>query len=254
MLQTRVIPCLLKHNQALVKTIKFKDFHYIGDPVNTIQIFNNLEVDELVLLDILATKKKDKPDFDLIKKVASECFMPLSYGGGVRSLGDMKRIFSLGVEKIIICSYALENPDFIKKAAAVFGSQSVVVAIDVKKNIWGKYEVYGKSGTEDYKYDPIEFAKLMQDNGAGEILLNSIDCDGTMKGFDLNLIKAVSGVIDIPLIACGGAGEIRDIGLSVKSGASAVALGSLVVYLTQDTNSVLINFPERKEIDQILKK
>jgi len=251
-LSVRVMPCLLKRHGALVKTVKFKNFTYIGDPVNTIQIFNNLEVDELVLLDIMATKENQKPDFTLIKNIASECFMPLAYGGGIRDISDMKKIFNLGVEKIVICSYAVENPLFIKKASEIFGSQSVVVSIDVKKNFWGKYEVFSHSGTKSTKIDPALFAKKMGEIGAGEIFLNSIDRDGTFQGYDLDLIKKTTAVINIPLIACGGAGEYRDLNKPIKAGAQAVAAGSLFVYQRKNTESVLINFPTSQELNSIL--
>lgn len=253
MLAIRVIPCLLKRNSSLVKTVKFGDFQYIGDPVNTIQIFNELEIDELVFLDILATRENKKPDFDLIKKVASECFMPLAYGGGIRSLEEMKKIYNLGVEKLIICTQAIEEPTFIQKATALFGSQSVVVSIDVKKNFWGRYEVYTHSGTKNSKKTPEEIAKLMQKMGAGEILLNSIDNDGMMKGYDLKLVKLIDSAIDLPLIVCGGAGKINDLGKAIRAGASAVAAGSLFVYQKQN-RAVLVNFPNEKELKEVLPK
>ncbi|MDA2935700.1 AglZ/HisF2 family acetamidino modification protein [Patescibacteria group bacterium AH-259-L05] len=251
MLMKRVMPCLLLKDLSLVKTIKFKNENYIGDPINTIRIYNNLEVDELVFLDIDATNENRKPPFKLISEITNECFMPMAYGGGIRNIDDMRQIFSLGVEKIVICSYAVENPDFIRKASSLFGSQSIVVSIDVKKKLGGKYRVYTHSGTKPTKLNPIDFASQMEKIGAGEILLNSIDQDGTMEGYDLNLIKQVSSSITIPLIACGGAGKIEHLEQSTKSGASAVAAGSLFVY--QGLNrAVLINFPERKELQNIL--
>lgn len=251
MLMSRVMPCLLLKNSSLVKTIKFKNGNYIGDPINTIRIYNNLEVDELIFLDITATNEDRKPSFKLISKITDECFMPLAYGGGVRDINDMKKIFSLGAEKIIICSYAAENLNFIKKTSDLFGSQSVVVAIDVRKKIGGKYRVYTHSGTKSTKLDPIEFAIQIEKQGAGEIFLNSIDRDGTMVGYDLDLIKQVSDAVTIPLIACGGAGNIKHLEQTIKAGASAVAAGSLFVY--QGINrAVLINFPTRDELQNIL--
>jgi cyclase len=253
MLTSRVIPCLLNHDGALVKTIKFKKFNYIGDPLNTVQIFNNLEVDELVFLDITASKNKHEPDYPLISDMAGECFMPLAYGGGVKTIEQMKKIFSLGIEKIIICSEALNNPDFITEAANLFGSQSVVVSIDVKKNLLGKYEICGVSGTKNTKIDPVEFAKKMEIAGAGEILLNSIDQDGMMEGYDLDLINMVSKVITIPLIACGGAGVYKDLGQAVEVGAQAVAAGSLFVYQKKN-RAVLVHYPTQEDMIHIFDK
>lgn len=253
MLTIRVIPCLLKHNRSLVKTINFKKFNYIGDPLNTVKIFNNLEVDELMLLDITATKEKKSPDFDLIQQIATECFMPLTYGGGVCSIYDMKKIFSLGVEKIVICSYAFENPNFITQATNIFGSQSVVVSIDIKKNILGKYEVYTHSGTKNTKLDPILYAKIIEKAGAGEILLNSIDNDGKMEGYNLEIIKSLSKSIKIPLVVCGGAGNYKDLSKAVKWGASAVAAGSLFVYQNKN-KAVLVNYPTENDMKKIFKK
>lgn len=250
MLAPRVMPCLLFKDSGLVKTIKFKNPNYIGDPINTIRIFNNLEVDELIFLDITATRKNKKPPFEVISQVADECFMPMAYGGGIKEIDDMKRIFSLGVEKIVICTHAVNNPLFIKKAAELFGSQSVVVSIDVKKDHYGKYEVYVEGGCRSTKLNPAEFAVKMEQIGAGEIFLNSIDQDGVMDGYDLELIKTVSSAINIPLIACGGAGAIEDLKKAVLFGASAVAAGSLFVYQGKN-RSVLINFPNRDEFISI---
>lgn len=249
MLIPRVMPCLLKKGSALVKTIKFKDENYIGDPINTIKIYNDLEADELVLLDILATREKRKPPFDFIAQVASECFMPMTYGGGIREIDDMRRIFNLGVEKIVICTHAVDELLFIKQAAELFGSQSVVVSIDVKKN-WGKYEVYIEGGTNPTKLDPVKFAVMMEQMGAGEIFLNSIDKDGAMEGYDLELIQRVASAVNVPLIACGGAGRIEDLGEAIKAGASAVAAGSLFVYQGKN-RSVLINFPSHSELQEM---
>lgn len=253
MLTTRVIPVLLKRRKALVKTIKFNKFNYIGDPLNTIQIFNNLEVDELAFLDITASKEGREPDYELISEMASECFMPLAYGGGVKTVEQMKKIFSLGIEKIIICSEALDNPDLIKKAASLFGNQSIVVSIDVYKNFWGKYEVATVSGTNKTKIDAFDFAKQMEAAGAGEIIINSIDNDGQMKGYDLELIKMISEQVSVPVIACGGAGVYQDLQKAVKAGASAVAAGSLFVYQNANRN-VLINYPDEQDMRDIFGK
>jgi len=252
MLKTRVMPCLLSKNGRLVKTVKFKNPAYVGDPVNAIKIYNEKEVDELILVDITATIEERKPSLELISEIADECFMPLTYGGGIRNVDDMKRIFGLGIEKIAVNSYAAENPSFITQAAALFGSQSVVVSIDAKKNWLGRYTVFTHGGRKDIKRDPLAYAREMEQMGAGEILLNAIDRDGTMEGYDLDLIKMVAGAIGIPVIACGGAGSVDDFGKAVKTGgASAVAAGSMVVYQGKN-RGVLINFPTREDLERVL--
>lgn len=252
MLKTRVMPLLLVRNGRLVKTIKFKDPAYIGDPVNAIKIYNEKEVDELILADILATFEQRKPPFDLLSEVASECFMPLTYSGGIRDLEDIRQLFSLGIEKVGINSHAVENPAFIKSAAARFGSQSIVIAMDVKKNWRGRYTLYTHGGRRDTGIDPVTFAGEMEKAGAGEIMLNSIDRDGTMEGYDTDLIKMVTSSVGIPVIACGGAGRIEDFSRAVKTGgASAVAAGSMVVYQGKN-RGVLINFPTPDELERVL--
>ena len=249
MLKTRVMPCLLLDDGRLVKTVKFKNPAYIGDPVNAIKIYNEKEVDELILLDISATRENRKPPFATIEEVASECFMPLAYGGGIRTIEDMKAIYTIGVEKIIINSFAAERPEFIREAAGIFGSQSVVVSIDIRKSLFGRYSVYTHDGTRDQKTDPVVYASRMQEFGAGEIVINAIDRDGTMAGYDLALIKRLASAVTIPVIALGGAGSIDDIEAVVKeAGASAAAAGSLFVYQGKDLG-VLINFPVRKELE-----
>jgi imidazole glycerol-phosphate synthase subunit HisF len=247
MLQTRIMPCLLLKNSKLVKTIKFKNPNYVGDPVNAIKIYNEKEVDELIFLDITATLEKKPPSFKTISEIASECFMPLTYGGGITNLEDMKTIFNLGVEKIAINSYGIDNPLFIEKASAKFGSQSIIVSIDVKKKLIGSYEVYSHSGTKGTGMDPLDWVKKVQDLGAGEILLTSIDKDGTMEGYDLTLIKRICDSVNIPVIVCGGAGNVEDFAKAVDAGASAVAAGSIVVY-HGSAQGVLINFPSKDEL------
>lgn len=251
MLKTRVMPCLLLQNRRLVKTIKFKNPNYVGDPINTIRIFNEKEVDELILLDITATTDNKKPNYSLISEVASECFMPLTYGGGIRSIEDVKMIFSLGVEKVAINSYVVENPAFIRELADIFGSQSIIMSIDAKTTWLGKYAVYTHGGKNSTKYDPVKWARYMEEIGAGEILLNSIDRDGTYEGYDIDLIKRVSSAVSIPVIACGGAGRVEDFAEAIKAGASAVAAGSMVVYHGKN-RGVLINFPIRQELESVL--
>ena len=252
MLISRVFPALLLKNSALVKTKKFEKPQYIGDPINTVKIFNEMEVDELAFLDITATIEDKKPPFEMIHDIATECFMPFAYGGGIRDLKDIKKIFSLGAEKVIINTYAVENPTFIKEAADLFGNQSIVVSLDIRKNIFGKYTLHTHSGKKSAKLDPVEFAMKMEKMGAGEILLNSIDRDGTMEGYDYELIKRVSNAIDVPLIACGGAGSYEDVGKAIEAGASAAAAGSIFVYQNKN-RSVLVNFPTREELEEILK-
>ncbi len=252
MLKTRIMPCLLVSNGRLVKTIKFANPAYVGDPVNAIKIYNEKEVDELILLDISATQEGRKPNFAFLSEIANECFMPLAYGGGVRDLDDIKRIFSLGIEKVAINSYAVENPAFIEKAATIFGSQSILLSLDAKKNLFGKYGVYTQGGRKGTSHDPVVWAVEAERLGAGEILLNSIDQDGTMEGYDIKLIKKVTDAVHIPVIACGGAGRLHDFKAAVaEGGASAVAAGSMVVYQAKN-KGVLINFPSRADLKNIL--
>ena len=252
MLKTRVMPCLLLSNGRLVKTFGFRNPAYIGDPVNAIKIYNEKEVDELILLDIMATVEGRKPDFAFLAEVVDECFMPLAYGGGIRDIDDIGRLFSLGIEKTAINSYALENPSFIEKAASIFGSQSILLSMDVKKNIFGKYRVYGRGGREGTDHEPAAWAARMERMGAGEILLNAIDRDGTMDGYDTALIRKVTSAVAVPVIACGGAGSIQDFRTAVENGgASAVAAGSMVVYQGKN-KGVLINFPSRGDLKNIL--
>jgi cyclase len=252
MLKTRVMPCLLVSNGRLVKTVRFRNPAYVGDPVNAIKIYNEKEVDELILLDITATVEGRKPNFAFLAEVADECFMPLAYGGGIRDMDDISRIFSLGIEKVAINSYALENPSFIKKAAAIFGSQSILLSMDVKKNLFGKYRVYGRGGRNGTDHEPATWAACIERMGAGEIFLNSIDQDGTMEGYDTTLIRKVTEAVAVPVIACGGAGRIQDFKMAVeKGGASAVAAGSMVVYQGKN-KGVLINFPSQGDLKNIL--
>jgi cyclase len=252
MLKIRVMPCLLVSNGRLVKTVRFRNPAYVGDPVNAIKIYNEKEVDELILLDITATVEGRKPDFSFLSEVADECFMPLAYGGGICDIDDISRIFSLGIEKVAINSYALENPSFVEKAAAVFGSQSILLSMDVKKNLFGKYRVYGRGGRNGTDHEPAAWAARMERIGAGEILLNSIDQDGTMEGYDTTLIRKVTEAVTVPVIACGGAGRIQDFKMAVEEGgASAVAAGSMVVYQGKN-KGVLINFPSRDDLKNTL--
>jgi cyclase len=252
MLKTRVIPCLLLKGRGLVKTVKFKNPKYVGDPINAVKIFNDKEVDELIFLDIEATVDGRKPPFKLISEIASECFMPLSYGGGLRDLDDIKTIFNLGVEKVIINSYAIENPDFVKEASGCYGSQSIVVAVDVKRNSFGKYEIFSLGGRKKTKLNLVDHVKQMEKLGAGEIFLNSIDRDGTMEGYDIEMMKKVTDTVSIPAIASGGAGKIGDFAEAVrKGGASAVAAGSMFVFHGKH-RAVLITYPSIHDLEEAL--
>jgi len=252
MLKTRVIPSLLVQGSGLVKTVGFRNPRYVGDPINAVRIFNEKEVDELVVLDITATVEQRPPNLRLISELASECFMPLAYGGGIRSLEQLDRIFSLGVEKVVINSEAVARPAFIEEAAARFGNQSLIVSIDVKKKLLGGYETRTRAGRFGTGLEPARLARDMESAGAGEILLNSIDRDGTMQGYDLALVRAVSQSVNIPVIACGGAGSLADLSAAVKEGgASAVAAGSMFVFHGKH-QAVLINYPSIAELEQVL--
>ncbi|MGZ8422106.1 MAG: AglZ/HisF2 family acetamidino modification protein [Acidimicrobiia bacterium] len=246
MLAVRLMPSLLLRNAGLVKTIRFKHPSYVGDPVNAIRIFNEKEVDELILLDITATVERKRPQLKIIREIASECFMPLAYGGGIQSIDDIREIFALGIEKVSINSHVIAHPEFISAAADRFGSQSIMVSIDVKYSRWRGYRVRSHSAGKDTGLNPVEWAERVEQAGAGEILLNSIDRDGTMSGYDLDLIRQVTDAVGIPVIACGGAGKLDDFGAAVRAGASAVAAGSMVVYHGRN-RAVLINFPTREE-------
>lgn len=251
MLATRLMPCLLMSNGALVKTIRFKEGSYVGDPVNAVRIFNQKEVDELILLDIHATTRQRGIDFDTLEKVVSECFMPICYGGGVRTIEEMRRLYALGIEKISLGAAAFEVPGLVELASSEFGSQAVVVTLDVKKTLLGKLTVRTRNGTHDTKVSPLDAARDFEMKGAGEILLYSIDRDGTWSGFDLKLIESVSRGVSVPVVASGGAGSQQDIKAAVReAGASAVAIGSMAVFQGKDLG-VLIKFPARKDQDAL---
>lgn len=247
MLRKRIIPCLLLQEDGLVKTIKFKDEKYVGDPINALKIFNEKEVDELVFLDIAATEKQKEPNYELLSEIASECFMPLAYGGGIYKIEQISKILNLGFEKIIINTAAIKTPSFIKEAADIFGSSTIVIAIDVKKNLFGNYNVYSKRGSLNTKLDPVEYAALVEEMGAGEIIINSIDRDGTMQGYDISIIKKISEKVSIPVIASGGAGNLNHLYDAFTNGkASAVSAGSLFVFHGKH-RAVLINYPSESE-------
>jgi cyclase len=252
MLIPRVIPCLLLKDKGLVKTVKFKNPKYVGDPINAVRIFNEKEVDELIFLDITATIEKRPPPIDVISQISDECLMPLTFGGGISTVDQVKQVLNAGAEKVSINTSAVENPILIKEASENFGSQSIVVAIDVKKKLFGKYEVFTHDGTRGTGLDPVQFSQKMEEYGAGEILINSIDRDGTMQGYDINLIKLITTAVNIPVIACGGAGKVHDFSEALLTGgASAVAAGSLFVFYGK-RRAVLINYPTREELESFL--
>jgi cyclase len=251
MYRPRVIPILLLKGLGLVKSVKFKDYRYIGDPVNAVKIFNDLKADELVFLDILASKEKRSISLDFVREVGDESNMPFAVGGGIRTIQNIKEIVNAGAEKVIINTYAVENPDFIRQAADTFGSSTIVVSIDVKKKIFGKKKIYILNGKKSTGLDPVSFAKLMEEKGAGEIIINSIDNDGTLVGYDLELIREVSKAVKIPVIAAGGAGSLDDFKKAVnESYASAVAAGSMFVFHGA-RRAVLVNYPNIQELRNI---
>ena len=255
MLRPRIIPTLLVHNKGLVKTVKFKDSKYVGDPLNAVKIFNEKEVDEIIVLDIDATTEGRGPNFDLIRNLASECRMPFCYGGGVSSVSDAQKIISLGAEKVAISSQAILNPNVIKEISEAVGVQSVVVVLDVKKvGLFNKYEVFIKNGKIATKKDPVELAINLEKLGAGEIVINSIDNDGMMNGYDNVIIKKIRDAISLPITALGGAGSIDHIkDLIANHGVIGAAAGSVFVFKGK-YKAVLINYPIYSERIQIIKK
>ena len=252
MLRTRVIPVLLLRNECLVKTFRFGKFTYVGDPCNTLRIFNELEVDELLFLDITATRERRGPNLKILTDIANECFMPLGYGGGVRTLDQAKSIFDIGFEKIAVNTYAVERPEFMTELAKYYGNQAVIASIDIKKGFLGKNLVQTYSVRHRTILDPVAWAKELESRGAGEILLTAIDREGTWSGFDLELVNSVADAVSIPVIAHGGAGTLAHIGEVVRqAGASAVALGSMVVFQKKGMG-VLVNFPEKNQLELAL--
>jgi cyclase len=252
MLRTRVIPCLLLRGEGLVKTTRFKEPRYVGDPTNAIRIFNDKEVDELILLDITASREGRGPALGAIRDFASECFMPVGYGGGIRSLADAREVLALGIEKIIVNTMALHRPELVAELSREFGAQAMVVSIDVRRKLLGGYEVMAAGGTEKTGLAPVEHAKRMVELGAGEIFLNAIDRDGTGSGYDIALVRSVAQAVPVPVIACGGAGTLADFAAAVTDGhASAVAAGSMFVFHGKH-RAVLISYPTRAELERAL--
>lgn len=253
MLRPRIIPSLLLHDKGLVKTVNFKAPKYVGDPINAVRIFNEKEVDELAFFDIDATVLGKEPDYVLIEKLANQSRMPICYGGGVKTVEQAQKIFGLGIEKIALSSAVIDNPELVTEIANRVGSQSVIVVMDVKKKLLGSYEIYTHNGKKSTGINPVKFAEEMEKCGAGELVINSIDQDGVMKGYDMNLIEKVTAKISIPVTVLGGAGSLQDIEKVIdKHGVIGVAAGSLFVF-KGPYKAVLINYPTRTEKNKIFK-
>ena len=252
MLRPRIIPCLLVHNKGLVKTVNFNNPKYVGDPINAVKIFNEKQVDELIVLDIDATVENRGPDYKMIENLAVECRMPLCYGGGVKTAAEAQRIFNLGVEKIAISSAAVEDPDLIRRIAQEVGNQSVVVVLDIKKNNQGIYEVWIQNGKKATGKSAIELVQQFENLGAGEIVLNSIDNDGLMKGYDFGLVDMMYKSVNIPITVLGGAGSLQDIGKLInKYNIIGAAAGSLFVFKGV-YKAVLISYPNPEQKDLLI--
>lgn len=248
MRRIRVIPILLLYKDGLVKSVKFKDYKYIGDPINAVRIFNEKEVDELSILDITASANGRKPDPARVREIVSEAFMPVSYGGGISSVSEVETLIKNGVEKVVLNYHAAQNPTLVRDAATAVGSQSITVSMDIKRDIWGRKRIYLKNGTQKTDFDPLEYALRMEAAGAGELLVTSIERDGTFAGYDLDLIKSIATKVGIPVIAGGGAGSIQDFYAAVcQGGASAVSAGSMFV-LQRPHRAVLISYPTQEEL------
>lgn len=252
MLSTRVIPVLLLKGQGLVKGEKFRNHRYVGDPINAVRIFNTKEVDELVFFDIMANRTGGKPNYDFLADIASEAFMPFGYGGGLTEIADIERLFKVGVEKAIMNTGSFDL-DLIRDASRVAGSQSIVASIDVRKSLLGKYEVYTRSGTCNTRMDPVTHARQLEEAGAGELIICSMDREGTLKGYDLELISKISAAVSLPVVASGGAGSIDDMRHAARAGASAVAAGSMFVFHGK-RKAVLITYPRYSELVAALKE
>ena len=253
MLRPRIIPSLLLHDKGLVKTVNFKSPKYVGDPINAVRIFNEKEVDELAFFDIDATVLNKEPDYILIEKLANQSRMPLCYGGGVKTVEQAQKIFGLGIEKIAFSSAVIQNPQLVTQIADRVGSQSVIIVLDIKKKLLGGYEICTHNGKKSTGINPIKFAKELEQLGAGELIINSIDHDGVMKGYDMNLIDKIAGNISIPLTVLGGAGSLADIEKVIdKHGVIGVAAGSLFVF-KGPYKAVLINYPTQSEKNKVFR-
>ena len=251
MIYKRIIPSLLLSNGGLVKTTNFKNPKYVGDPINAIRIFNEKEVDELLVLDIDASRKKKPPNYSLIEEFASECFMPLAYGGGISSCEQASKLFQIGVEKIVIQTAIFKNSNLLKELVCEFGSQSIVASVDIITNFWGNTVLYSYVKKNKLKMPWLQFAEKSVKAGVGEILLNSVDKDGTMQGMDLNSIKTACSNLEVPIVAVGGVGSLSDIKEAFKVGASAVSAGSFFVF-NGPHKAVLITYPSPEDVNEIL--
>lgn len=246
-LRPRVIPCLQFAAGELLKTRRFKDPLYLGDPINAVKLFNDLECDELVVVDIRATLERREPDYAMIEEFAAEAFMPVAYGGGISSIEQIRRILTIGIEKVVIGA-AAPGGQLVSAAAAVFGSQSIVVAIDVHKSMFGRRSVWTRSGTNNLNVDPCAYARQMQEAGAGELFVQSIDLEATRSGYDLELMQEISASVQIPVVACGGAGSLDDIRLLLRSSAVAAAAAGTMFVLHGKHSAPLISYPRPQEI------
>ena len=246
------MPVLLLQDGRLVKTVRFRKPRYVGDPINAVRIFNEKEVDELIVIDIDAGRAGVSIPLKLITRIAGECFMPMTYGGGIRTLDQIAEIMAAGVEKVSINRAAVTDRGFVARAAKRFGSQSIVVSIDVRRRLFGQYEICVDGGRRRAGLEPVSLALELESEGAGEILLTSINQEGTMTGYDVDLVRRVASAVSIPVIACGGAGSIDDvIGVVCDAGAAAAAVGSMAVYQGRN-RGVLIGFPTRKQLAPLL--
>ena len=243
----RVIPVLTIIGDKLVKTVKFRSPNYIGDPINAVKIFNDKEVDEVVLLDIRATENGSEPNYNKIEEICSEAFMPFAYGGGIKTIEQVDLLFKLGIEKVVLNSVLHSNLKLVNTISTKYGAQSVVASIDIKKNIFGKYQAYAVSGKEKIKSDLNHYIKTILTAGVGELFINSIDRDGTYLGYDLELIKKIAPISTVPIVASGGAKSLADFSNALKSGASAVAAGSLFVYRGTQ-KGIMINYPSKLDL------
>tara|TARA_B100000900_G_scaffold413267_1_gene436893 strand:+ start:731 stop:1492 length:762 start_codon:yes stop_codon:yes gene_type:complete len=249
MLEPRIIPCLLIHKGGLVKTVKFKQPKYVGDPLNAVRIFNEKKVDEIMVIDIDASVKEEEPNLKLIENLAAECQMPLCYGGGIKTIDSAQQIFQLGVEKISLSSVIFENKSLIRELSNSVGSQSVVVTLDIKKNFFGKRKIYIHNGKHQIKMELADCVKMIQDEGAGEIIINNIDNDGTMKGYDHELANYLKEKISIPLTIMGGAGSINDFkDVLRKHPIIGLAAGSFFVFKGK-YKAVLISYQREKILE-----
>lgn len=249
----RVIPVLMMHQGGLYKSVRFRNHQYVGDPINAVRIFNDKEVDELIILDIDASRENRPPNMQLLSEIASEAFMPMGYGGGLSNIEQVKQLVFEGYEKAVFNYSAIHNLRLIEQTAHLFGSSSTVVSIDVGKNWLGKYKVYELNGRRSIDAGVVELAKRVEDAGAGEIFINSIDRDGTFEGYDIDLVKQVSGAVSIPVIAAGGAASVNDFKKAiVEGGASAVAAGSMFVF-QMPHKAVLITYPDNESLNSIMK-